>query len=342
MTSEETNRSSNADATTNNIDDAEMKELFTAFDTVSASEDLIQRTLSAIETEAPATKTVPSRKSKWRIIRTFAIAACLAFACFGGVAYATPAATVTMQTDQGAIELTLNRFGRTLSVQATDSGTEDIVKRVEVRNKKYEDSISLLLEQVGQAEGQEVEIEVQSNDATMRENLEQRGRNEIERRGFGPKDAASAPAQTPQTAPDVQAPQGMQGTQAPQTPPAVDNQQSPQNEQSAESQQGTQAPPAANDQQMPQNAPMGEDQEGAQGTPNPQTPQGNAGSPERSEQENRVDGGMNTVESSPRGMENPQTAQAPTPNNNANQSQPLNNMAHNEAAMGGPSADMQP
>ncbi len=154
-----------------------------------------------------------SRKSRWRIIRTTAIAACLALACFGGLAYATPAANVRVETDNGTVELQVNRFGRTISAHAETESAQSMVDEASPGNKSYEESIDSLLDALGDPADHEATIDVESSDDKMREGMQERGARALEDRGFGqpkPEDAPDAqPAAdfaVPQT--DVMAPDG--------------------------------------------------------------------------------------------------------------------------------------
>lgn len=236
-----------------NNDDVEMYELFSAFDSVSASDDLQQRALGAIfqtldeqtgaegsaaeeaklkesvnteqiseesaivnqaeAEESAAAKLVPegthpqedarslrvSKKARWRIIRSVAIAACLAFVCFGGAAWALPAAHITVASNAGTVELAVNRFGHTLEVTAENEDTQQALNSAQVTNKNYEDSLDSLLNILSVDEEQDIQIQVESSDTHIRENMEQRSNEMLKRKGMGPKETPTLNDPAPET-----------------------------------------------------------------------------------------------------------------------------------------------
>lgn len=156
--------------------DDELRDLFTAFDEVSASEQLQQETLAKIiashdcSEPAPCIKAIPGGKpndavsinavkprkqlvrAKWRAIRIAAIAACLALALTGGVAYATPATHYEVVQGTTTVTLGVNCFGLTVSAESNDEDGRRIVESADLGNIPYEESVSRTIEIMGQRE----------------------------------------------------------------------------------------------------------------------------------------------------------------------------------------------
>ena len=163
-----------ADVDTQLGEDDELANLFAAFDDVSASDALQEATLARIRTmsgeadshaataagatdtsAAPGTAATPSfkaaaggkppqaaRRAKWRAIRVAAIAACLALALTGGVAYATPVSYYEITQNTATVTLGVNCFGVTVSASSDNEEGQAIVESVDLCNMRYEDSLS--------------------------------------------------------------------------------------------------------------------------------------------------------------------------------------------------------
>lgn len=153
-----------------NRDDGELRELFGAFDHVRASDELKSATLSAILASAQAApaesaRTQPdaghnesasaespsassarapkqARKAKWRAIRVAALAACLALALTGGVAWAVPASHVQVTQDGTTIDLGVNCFGIAVSAESDDEDGRDVIEREGLRNVPQDEAVT--------------------------------------------------------------------------------------------------------------------------------------------------------------------------------------------------------
>lgn len=150
------------------MDDNELRELFSAFDDVSASDSLKSSTLDFImaaaptmpaasdasvaedelpsnqQTQSPSVTATRGKKrvqSKWRAFRVAAVAACLALTLTGGVAYATPTSHVTLVQGDAVIELNVNCFGIAISASANDAG-QKLLDETGGLNVPYEDLVN--------------------------------------------------------------------------------------------------------------------------------------------------------------------------------------------------------
>ncbi len=169
-----------------NLDD-DMANLFAAFDEVRASDALVNATLARIlgasegdgegngeeaadpdsatvsaEASAPATApaitavkggkpaqaTKQTGRAKWRAIRVAAIAACLAMALTGGIAYATPASYYDITQNGTTVTLGVNCFGVTVSATSDDAAGDAIVQAADLCNVPYEESLARAIEQM--------------------------------------------------------------------------------------------------------------------------------------------------------------------------------------------------
>ena len=144
------------------MNDDELRDLFSAFDDVSASDSLQASTLDFIMSSAAAApetaeaEGTPSQvpavtverggkarvRNRWRAMRTAAVAACLALALTGGAAYAYPASTVVVTQGDTTIEMQVNVFGQVLSASANDRETQDLIDHMGLVNTQYADSVS--------------------------------------------------------------------------------------------------------------------------------------------------------------------------------------------------------
>lgn len=156
--------------------DDELRDLFTAFEDVSASEQLQQDTLAKIiasrdcSEPAPCIEAVPGGKSydaayagtvkprkrpiraKWRAIRVAAVAACLVLALTGGVAYATPATHYEVVQGTTTVTLGVNCFGITISTESNDEDMRHVIESASLGNLPYEESVSRTIEIMEQHE----------------------------------------------------------------------------------------------------------------------------------------------------------------------------------------------
>lgn len=87
-----------------------------------------------------------TRKAKWRAIRIGAIAACLALALTGGVAYATPAKYYDIEQGDTTVTLGVNVFGITVSATSPDDAGTGIIDATNLCNMPYEQSLERAIE----------------------------------------------------------------------------------------------------------------------------------------------------------------------------------------------------
>lgn len=169
----------------NKLHDDELYDLFSSFDDVSASDDLKATTLDCIEeTRASMAFTAvtggaqkkPAKRSKWRVMKVAAVAACLTLALTGGAAYALPASHVTLSQDGSSVELGVNRFGITVSASSEDEAGREVVESVELRNVPYEEALERALDYMEERNpGLVVGFDVESGDEGMKQELENEG-----------------------------------------------------------------------------------------------------------------------------------------------------------------------
>ena len=173
------------------MNDDELLELFSAFDDVSASDTLQSSTLDFImgaaaavpdsaeapeATKMPEAESAPSHaakvtatrgakprlRSRWRAMRTAAVAACLALALTGGAAYAYPASTVLVTQGDTTIELHVNVFGQVLSASANDDEIQSLIDQMGLVNTQYSDSVNRVSSSLKESNPQ-VPVEVVMN-----------------------------------------------------------------------------------------------------------------------------------------------------------------------------------
>ena len=112
-------------------------------------------------------------KAKWRAVRVAAVAACLAMALTGGVAYATPTSFVTLAQDGATIELGVNWFGIAVSASSDDEAGMRAIEAADLRNVPYEEALSRAYESLESINPDKpVELSVRSDDAGQRGRLE--------------------------------------------------------------------------------------------------------------------------------------------------------------------------
>lgn len=205
------------------MNDEELKELFSAFDDVSASESLKSSTLDFImaaapaaplgsEAQPPAEAAAPQQStpvvtaargkkraaSKWRAFRVAAVAACLTLTLTGGVAYATPASHVVLVQGDAVIELDVNCFGITISASANDAG-QQLLSESGTLNVPYEDSVARVSDSM-RASNPTVPVEVTMKSGSSSKTLSTQAVEEQ------PEDRSSAqPAPAAERTPDMQA-----------------------------------------------------------------------------------------------------------------------------------------
>ena len=150
------------------MNDEELKDLFSAFDDVSASDELKSETLAnilaaakaedeskptpdnvvQITSSSEARPTRPSRKARWRAMRVAILAACLALALGGGIAYAVPASYYEITQSGTTISLGVNVFGITVSATSNDDAGKELIGSAALCNVPYQTSLERALEQM--------------------------------------------------------------------------------------------------------------------------------------------------------------------------------------------------
>ena len=163
-----------------------------AFDNVTVPDDVKRGTLTYIASiaeasgvsaeTAPASAAAPRKHARARIIplrrAAAALAACLAlaFAGFGGFAYAQPTTYVGIDVNP-SIELGVNRFGIVVRAEALNGDGESLLDAVSLTGRGYADALSLLTQSDAFSpyaqEDSYVEISVTSDDARQAEAIRQ-------------------------------------------------------------------------------------------------------------------------------------------------------------------------
>lgn len=109
-----------------------------------------------------------------RIVRLVAAAACLAALAVGGVAYALPTSNVTVAAGGSAVELGVNCFGITVSAVSEDAEAQRALDEAWVRNIPYGDSLGRVLDSLGTADSDSIQIKVETSDERARADMEKR------------------------------------------------------------------------------------------------------------------------------------------------------------------------
>ena len=148
----------------------ELKELFSSFDDVTATDKLKERTLSYIfaelgeeepeqaENETPQLAVVegaakssvaPKRPASrwWLRAAAIVMAATLAL---GGVAYALPLSHVVVSQGETSVDLGVNVFGVTVSVSCEDSEMQALFDEADLRGRGYEEALENVLDTLDQ------------------------------------------------------------------------------------------------------------------------------------------------------------------------------------------------
>lgn len=81
------------------------------------------------------------RKAKWRAIRVAALAACLALALTGGIAYATPTSHVQVAQENTRISLGVNCFDIVVAADSEDEEGRAVLESTELCNLPREESV---------------------------------------------------------------------------------------------------------------------------------------------------------------------------------------------------------
>lgn len=129
------------------------------FSAIELPENLNKKTLQFIESQRettatsqkPATSSTPPtpkvkahRGRRWRVVASLAACLCLAFAGFGGYAYATPSAYVSVEAPVG-LALRVNCFDIVVGVEGFDGNSLGVASLpVDVVGKSYADALDTL------------------------------------------------------------------------------------------------------------------------------------------------------------------------------------------------------
>ena len=125
-----------------------------AFDAVRADEDLKRKTLDALERR---TRPAPRRRPLAAALAALALAVLTAA---GGLAYATPAAAVSVDAD-ASVELAVNAFGRVVGVRCYDGGAQAVVDATPVLHHSWTQAAAALSDAL--AEGGSVSVTVSAD-----------------------------------------------------------------------------------------------------------------------------------------------------------------------------------
>ena len=164
------------------MNDDELKELFSAFGDIEASDGLKAATLGRITNMASAAPSVDSSsqsrpslrvmrggrfRAKWRNVRVAAVAACLTLALSGGVAYATPTSYVTVNEGGATIELGVNMFGYAVTATSNDDAGKRLIEEGGLLNMPLDQSIERATSSMLQADVEEEDALVVSLTGTI-------------------------------------------------------------------------------------------------------------------------------------------------------------------------------
>lgn len=201
-------------------DDAMLGDLFSAFDDVSVSDELIAAAIGRAEAADDGAGSAPAvtaaaggkapRSARWRAIRVAAVAACLVLALGGGAAYAVPTSYVTVSGGDEQVVLGVNRFGTVVSARAEGDGSEDVIAGLDLVFQPFEESMARVVGAFGERDGDEaIDVRVESGDEAQRERLE--GQSAPYRR-----EAAQGPGADGAGVPAGEAGDGWEGDWAPE------------------------------------------------------------------------------------------------------------------------------
>lgn len=109
-----------------------------AFDAVRADEDLKRRTRNALQ--GRQMRSAPRRRP---MVAAFAALALVILTAAGGLAYATPAAAVSVDADT-SVELAVNAFGRVVGVRCYDDTAQALVDATPVLHQDWTQAAAAL------------------------------------------------------------------------------------------------------------------------------------------------------------------------------------------------------
>lgn len=126
-----------------------------AFDAVRADEDLKRKTLDALERQ---TRSIPRRRP---LAAAFAALALAVLTAAGGLAYATPAAAVSVDAD-ASVELAVNAFGRVVGVTCYDEAAQAAVDATPVLHHSWTQAAAALSGALSKTDGATVTVSADS------------------------------------------------------------------------------------------------------------------------------------------------------------------------------------
>ena len=126
-----------------------------AFDAVRADEDLKRKTLDALERR---TRPAPRRRPLAAALAALALAVLTAA---GGLAYATPAAAVSVDAD-ASVELAVNAFGRVVGVTCYDEAAQAAVDATPVLHHHWTQAAAALSGALSKTDGATVTVSADS------------------------------------------------------------------------------------------------------------------------------------------------------------------------------------
>lgn len=195
--------------------DEDLVALFSQLDSVKAPSSAQKRTLSAMvdatsETTGGVSVPTKHRPSRTKLIFRFAAVACLVMVCaFGGIAYATPTAYVSIACvnasgETTTIELGVDRFGIVVSATASDEDGQQILSSCNPTFKDFPNSLKSLLdtaEKQGLVSDQSsVDVTVSTDDAGQSQSLAESGRGAVSGAGLSGESHESSMGSRGQTA----------------------------------------------------------------------------------------------------------------------------------------------
>ena len=212
------------------LEDEKLEALFASFKTVSASSDLIAKTLASIEAARAEEETIVSledarekqskikraskrtiRTTRTRVLRAVLVAATVAALSFGGVAYATPTAYVEVVVDETSIELGVNRFGYTVSAEATDEAGQEFLRENNVRNMSYEKSLEHIFDGHGEGQGEDISYSIDGGDERIQNDLKGKTEKVAQEKNRVPREKNPDTSTIPSDAPTPDKAQATQG-----------------------------------------------------------------------------------------------------------------------------------
>lgn len=155
------------------------------------------------------------RRARFRAFRVAAVAACLALALTGGVAYAVPTSHVTVSSEGVSVDIGVNLFGMAVSATSDSEDGRSVIGSADLLNKPYEEALAHAVDTMGSLDDDRgFEVVVESGDEGQRRRLEDGSAALMAERGYGQRadegmvfqpEAGGEPGEGPGNPPDAQA-----------------------------------------------------------------------------------------------------------------------------------------